>query len=173
MHEMPAPRFRAMPRRAGLRTVAFLAVAVTAFPLSEGWAQPYRYKASYLDQGWRADERQQFYYTSQGSQIIPYDWFLALEQPAGKKPFNDPEFMNRLGYLPMPKDKDRNPDGLPVGFVKDENRLAFQVKRTRLAKGVDKTAYPAVGKWMGLTCAACHTNRIEHKGKSLVLDGGP
>ena len=40
-------------------------------------------KVIYLDQGWSADERIQFYYTSQGSQLIPYDWFLALEQPDG------------------------------------------------------------------------------------------
>src|SRR5437016_1788462 len=146
---MPAPR-REMLRRAGLRTVAFLAVA--AFPPLEGRAQPDRYRASYLDQGWGADERQQFYYTSQGSQIIPYEWFLALEQPTSKKPFNDPEFMDRLEYLPMPKEKGRNPDGLPVGFVKDDNPLTVLVKLNRLAKGVDKASYPLTDKWMGLTC---------------------
>src|SRR4051812_1420376 len=95
----------------------FLAVALAAFSSSEVRAHPDRYQASYLDQGWGADQRQQFYYTSQGSQIIPYEWFLALEQPTATKPFIDPEFMDRLGYLPMPKNTDRNPDGLPVGFV--------------------------------------------------------
>ena len=35
----------------------------------------------YLKQNWTPEESQKFYYTSQGSQILPYDWFLILEQP--------------------------------------------------------------------------------------------
>src|SRR5437763_7698203 len=33
----------------------------------------------YLQQNWTPEESQRFYFTSQGSQIVPYDWFLALE----------------------------------------------------------------------------------------------
>jgi hypothetical protein len=32
----------------------------------------------YLEQNWSPDESSRFYFTSQGSQILPYDWFLAL-----------------------------------------------------------------------------------------------
>ncbi|MCI0535918.1 MAG: hypothetical protein L0Z50_11900, partial [Verrucomicrobiales bacterium] len=42
-----------------------------------------RARQLYLEQGWTAEERQRFYYTTQGSQLIPYDWFLALEAVAG------------------------------------------------------------------------------------------
>jgi hypothetical protein len=33
-----------------------------------------------LDQGWSDDTRGLFWSTAQGSQIIPYDWFVYLEQ---------------------------------------------------------------------------------------------
>ncbi|MFT4554743.1 MAG: hypothetical protein ACI8P0_000839 [Planctomycetaceae bacterium] len=35
---------------------------------------------TYLDQGWDDDTRQEFYYTPQGSELIRYSWFMALEQ---------------------------------------------------------------------------------------------
>ena len=38
-------------------------------------------KPAYLSQGWSGADRTMFYTTSQGSQLLPYDWFLALEQP--------------------------------------------------------------------------------------------
>src|SRR6267378_1452897 len=128
-----ASMVREITRRAGLWTVAIVAVALSSVAPPQSWAQPGYSKVSYLDQGWGADQRNRFYYTSQGSQLIPYQWFLALEQPADKKPFTDPAFMSRLGYLPMPKNNDRNPDGLPVGFVKDENRVTVRLKLNRLA----------------------------------------
>jgi hypothetical protein len=37
---------------------------------------------SYLAQNWSPNQSVQFYFTSQGSEILPYDWFLALEQPS-------------------------------------------------------------------------------------------
>ena len=106
----------------------------------------------YLDQGWTDDERQTFYYLPQGSELLPYDWFMALEQPYQKGMFHDDEFLANFRYIPNPKSK-TNPDGLPVGF----------------AKGIDKQTGKA---WMGLTCAACHTGSIEYKGKKIRVDGG-
>ena len=35
---------------------------------------------TFLEQGWSAEVQQLFWFTSQGSQILPYDWFLVLEQ---------------------------------------------------------------------------------------------
>jgi len=34
-----------------------------------------------LNKNWTDEERQKYYHTSQGSQVMPYDWFIALEQP--------------------------------------------------------------------------------------------
>src|SRR5206468_4846543 len=35
----------------------------------------------WLKQGWTDDQREKYYQTSQGSLIIPYSWFFALDQP--------------------------------------------------------------------------------------------
>jgi len=108
-------------------------------------------KVAYLDQGWSASDSLRFYFTPQGSQVVPYDWFLALEQADSETPFRDAKNMLRLRYLPQSPGP-MNPDGLPVGFVAD--------------KGVDRD-------WLGLTCAACHTAEIRHGDTAYRIDGAP
>ncbi len=108
-------------------------------------------KVVYLDQNWSPAESNQFHFTAQGSQIIPYDWFLALEQADSTTPFRDNQNFLKYRYLaqnPGPL----NPDGLPVGFVSDQ--------------GVGRA-------WLGLTCAACHTNEIHLGGTAYRIDGAP
>jgi hypothetical protein len=41
-------------------------------------------KAVWRDQNWSADQRNWFHHADQGTQTfgIPYEWFIALEQPA-------------------------------------------------------------------------------------------
>ncbi|MBA3752959.1 MAG: hypothetical protein H0X01_02175 [Nitrospira sp.] len=36
-------------------------------------------------QGWSEQDRGQWYHTSAGTQLIPYDWFLALEDEPAEK----------------------------------------------------------------------------------------
>ena len=108
-------------------------------------------KLVYLEQNWTPAESVRFYYTSQGSQILPYAWFLNLERAGSETPLRDDANMLRLGYLVQKRDV-ANPDGLPVGFVKDI--------------GKDRN-------WLGLTCAACHTSQIDYKGTAYRIDGGP
>lgn len=120
-------------------------------------------KLVYLEQGWTKENefRELFYYTSQGSRLIPYKWFLALEQSDNKGMFRDPKFIASLGFLnhrPQEEEalnvyQELNPDGLPVGFVKDPPG--------------------AEDGWMGFTCAACHTGQINYKGHEIRVDGGP
>jgi hypothetical protein len=105
----------------------------------------------YLEQNWTADESLRFYFTSQGSQILPYDWFLALEQPKSVTLFRDNQNILKYRYLaqnPGP----HNPDGLPVGFV--------------LGKGTGRN-------WLGMTCAACHTAEVRLGTTAYRVDGGP
>lgn len=108
-------------------------------------------KIVYLDQGWSPSDSARFYFTSQGSQILPYDWFLALEQANTQSLFRLDQNMARFRYL-LQKPDPANPDGLPVGFVKDEGR--------------DRP-------WLGLTCAACHTGQVNHDGVGYRIDGAP
>jgi hypothetical protein len=106
-----------------------------------------------LDQGWSADTQQRFWFTDQGSQILPYSWFLALEQAGSESAFRTDANIEHLGYFPERPSK-YNPDGLPIGFA--------------------KTRDPASGEdWMGPTCAACHTGQVKYRGKIIRVDGAP
>jgi len=108
-------------------------------------------KVQYLDQGWNSAESLWFYYTTQGSNLMPYDFFLALEKPGQTQLFRSDENMNFYRYLPQ-KASSANPDALPVGWVKDKYK--------------DK-------EYVGLTCAACHTGQINYNGVGIRIDGGP
>lgn len=105
----------------------------------------------YLSQNWSPSESLRFYFTSQGSQVIPYEWFLALEQPDSQARFRDNQNLLKYRYLtqtPSPS----NPDGLPVGFVADDGNNR---------------------RWLGFTCAACHTTEIHLGNTAYRVDGGP
>ncbi|MDO9310059.1 MAG: di-heme-cytochrome C peroxidase, partial [Nitrosomonas sp.] len=105
----------------------------------------------YLDQGWSAADSLWFYNTTQGSNLLPYSFFLVLEQSDSSALFRSDENIDRYGYLPQ-RSTASNPDGLPVGMVRDEYRnKAF----------------------MGFTCAACHTTQINFAGTGIRIDGGP
>jgi hypothetical protein len=131
----------------------------------------------YLEQGLTADDRQAFYYLTQGSQLIPYFWFVALEQAKGEALFRSDQHMQQLGYIPQKPDKDRNPDGLPIGFVKDDDPatvdVSYAMKKELLGPNYKRENYPSTHAWLGLTCAACHTAEMTYKGQSIRIDGGP
>lgn len=107
-------------------------------------------KIKYLEQGWNNADSLWFYNTTQGSDLLPYDFFIALEQAGNEKLFRDNENMNRYRYLPQKNTSD-NPDGLPVGMVAD----TYKHK-----------------KYMGFTCAACHTSQLNYNGTGIRIDGG-
>jgi hypothetical protein len=108
-------------------------------------------KVVYLDQGWTPVDSLWFYNTTQGSNLMPYDFFIALEQDKSTEPFRSPENMNRYRYLPQ-KATRGNPDALPVGMVAD----------TYLGK-----------RYMGFTCAGCHSSQVNYNGVGIRIDGGP
>ena len=108
----------------------------------------------YLEQGWDSAMREKFYFTGQGSRMMPYDWFVKLEQTNKKKRFASPDNLARYGWLKTTP-SELNPDGLPVGFAKDPVKV------------------PETGYWVGLTCAACHTNDIQMSDTTIRIDGAP
>lgn len=104
----------------------------------------------YPEQNWSGADSLWFYNITQGSNLIPYDIFLHLETADSELLFRSDENMNRLRYLPQ-TESFANPDGLPVGWVKDEHE----------------------GKeFIGFTCAACHTSQINYQGVAIRIDGG-
>jgi mono/diheme cytochrome c family protein len=113
-------------------------------------------KIVYLDKGdagqnWAPKDSLWFDNVTQGSDLLPYDFFLVVRQANGK-PFRDSENMNnRYRYL-VRKPTYNNPDGLPIGMVKD---------------------YYQGRNFMGFTCAACHTGQINYHGTGMRIDGAP
>ena len=102
-------------------------------------------------QNWQPADSLWFYSVTQGSNMMPYDFFMVLEKKGTPEPFRSNENMNGYRYLPQ-KTTSSNPDALPVGFVKDTYKGHY---------------------YIGLTCAACHTGQINYKGKGIRIDGGP
>src|SRR5690606_16562297 len=82
--------------------------------------------------------------------------------------------MSRLGFITQPE-SNRNPDGLPIGLVVDDDPDGVStalVKRSFLGV-VDETPAPRLtNRWLGLTCAACHTADIEYGENVIRIDGG-
>jgi mono/diheme cytochrome c family protein len=65
----------------------------------------------------------------------------------------------RFGFLSSPTDPKLNPNGLPIGFARQEN---FYDPET-------KTTYAVIG----LTCAACHTGELHYGKYAIQIDGAP
>lgn len=122
------------------------ALAIPQGAFGENYATPI-----YLDQGWSEADSLWFYNTTQGSGLMPYDFFLALEQTNSDEPFRAAANIDKYRYLPQ-KPTFFNPDGLPVGFVKE----SYQ--------GQD---------YIGYTCAACHTGQVNYQHHAIRIDGGP
>lgn len=116
-----------------------------------------------LDQGWNAQEWLEFHHTPQGTQLLPYQWFMALEQPCLSlfecDPLHDDAYLSRFGFLSSIKDEKLNPDGLPVGFAAQQD----------FTDPLTGKSFPVVG----LTCAACHTGELRYDGYAVRIEGGP
>jgi mono/diheme cytochrome c family protein len=116
-----------------------------------------------IDQTWTDAQRVAFHHTSQGTRLVPYAWFKALEQPCLSlltcEAFAKPEYLGRFGFIPSPVDPKWNPDGFPIGFAVQQD----------FHDPITKTTYPAVG----LTCAACHTGELRYGKYSVVIEGAP
>lgn len=100
----------------------------------------------FLEQNWTEEQRDFFYYTDQGSRLIPYDIFLHLEQADNEELFRSAKNILRFGFIPG-KAGNSNPDSLPVGFTRNDDH-------------------------MGPSCAACHTQQIKYRDKIIRIDGG-
>ena len=155
-----------MIKKPGLLVVVILLVAGIA--LYPKWRQlqvnvpAYRDpgKIVLLDQGWTAAQRQEFHHTAQGTRLVPYAWFQALEEPCflGCEAFARQEYLGRFGFLAGDRDASLNPDGLPIG-------LARQTDFHDPVSGKDYAV-------LGLTCAACHTGELQYENHAVRIEGG-
>ena len=117
---------------------------------------------TWAEQGWTPEQRKFYHFTSQGTVLIPIEWFMALEQPPtsildlidpiSKQPLlSKTDYLSRFGLLPSPRST-LNPWGLPIG------------------PAVAPDDSPARGT-VGTTCSACHTGEIRYRGHHFRVDG--
>lgn len=111
----------------------------------------------YLNDGWTPFQRQSFYYTPQGTELlgIDYQWFINLELPLSDELLATADNMRGWGFIVTPGQRPDalNPGNLPVG----------------LGRHVD----PATGKErLDIGCATCHTGELHYQGTALRVDGG-
>lgn len=129
-------------------------------------------KTRWLEQNWKPEARSWFHHADQGTLTfhIPYEWFMALEQPLlsfwAPGLLSDPAYLDRFGFIPSATDSGKH--DLPV------------VGMARGTYMVDATADPwkhprthADMTRIGLTCAACHTGRFTYQQTEVLIDGGP
>lgn len=109
---------------------------------------------------WTNEQRERYYQTSQGSLVMPYSWFRALEWRSGTERFASPNVQSRYGLLPD-TDPIYNKEQMPVGIVKD---IVPSEYINNLGQGHKE--------WASLSCAACHTGQIQYKGTAMRIDGG-
>lgn len=156
-------------------------------------------EARWLKQNWSPDARYWFHHTSQGTSTlpVPYNWFIALEQPrlwlfGGPPMLKDSAYLSRFGFIPSPKSFDLDAAALGTygygpedkaayaarSFAYDEAKFAgnpdgLPVGFARLKDARDPVSGNKLPDQIGFTCAACHTGHLEYGGVSLRIDGAP
>lgn len=140
-----------------------LAVELPKYPAIE--------KVVWLDQNWSPAQREWFHFADQGTLTfgIPYEWFLALEQPtlsltALPGLLSDPAYLDRFGFIPGGLDGVEH--GLPIGFAR--GGPMHLADGTAWLNPQSKVAMTGIG----LTCAACHTGRLTYQNTTVLIDGG-
>jgi hypothetical protein len=121
------------------------AIAIKDGEYGESYSTP-----RYLDQGWSRSNSLWFYNTTQGSGLMPYDFFLVLKKADSDELFRSDKNIDHFRYLPQKKTF-FNPDALPLGFVKNTY------------KGKD---------YVGYTCAACHTGQVTSRAVRCASTAG-
>ena len=109
-------------------------------------------------QNWTAEIREKYWHHNQGSLMAPFDIATNIERHDSETElfFSDTS-ISRYRYVPQNKGK-HNKYGLPLGFTYGK---------------YDKQDGAGEQAYVGMTCSACHSTVITHKGKGLMLDGAP
>ena len=152
------------------RTVAIVFAGILLSTVRVDGADPIEPALKFLDQnwksGWAVGEADWYHHASQGTMIIPYDWFMALEQPSNirsnePKMFADPDYLSQFGFLRSLLDNKYNPGNLPIGFAISNSWV-----------DPNNTIPKPPVRALGLTCAACHTGEITHGENRIRIEGG-
>jgi mono/diheme cytochrome c family protein len=124
-----------------------------------------------LSQGWDDDIANRYHHESQGTKIMPLAWLMALEQPVltlfpvGR--FAARDYLARFGFVYATDPPAPGVPDLPIGWAVEEKYIAKY----------DVPPVETPTRMVGLSCAACHTSRINVERpdgavKSVLIEGG-
>ena len=117
-------------------TIKLYLVAVL-FLTAPAWGQDAKQNWPYASEFWTLD---------QGSKIMPWEWFMHLENADGSGLLKDN--LTEFGFIPGALKE----TGLPIGFAKHSD---------------------SSGEYVGVTCAACHTGMWKVGNQNVQIEGGP
>src|SRR5262245_32155616 len=139
-------------------SLALTLALATAASLSPATAQTSS-NVIHLNQAWSQADREWYYHFSQGScATVKYETFMNLEAADSQQLFRSDSNMARYGFIPWPANSN-NPDALPIGITKTTVKAPIK-------------GWEVGGVYVGLTCAACHQNKLTYKGRHVLIDGG-
>ena len=122
-----------------------------------------------LIQGLSAEEIARWRRATQGSRLMPYEWFIALEAAEGDRMLS--ETLVDYGYLPARLD---DPNPLPIGFVLDQQAHdLLTYSDLYWYEGQRGDVGVRAEPWVGLNCSACHTGVVDYEGQRVIIEGGP
>ena len=144
-------------RASQVRIAAFVALSAFACLFGAGPAEAdkrigYSGKVEVISQGWDDHDRATFYHAAQGSPIIPYSYFFALEEADSGAIFSRRKNLSSYGLIYW-AESDNNPDNLPIGLTDD-----LDISGTE--------------RFLGMNCAACHVTEIKVGQQKVLIDGG-
>ncbi|HVK98293.1 MAG TPA: cytochrome c [Dongiaceae bacterium] len=114
-------------------------------------------RVQYLNAGWTKIERQSFYFTPQGTELLglEYRWLVNFELPWSTQLLASAN--NLRGW----------------GFIVDPGQQADALNPGNLAVGLGRHLDPKDRhERLDIGCAACHTGELHYKGTALRVDGG-
>jgi len=159
---VPSPPKRGVPLKkiaASLAVLALLGLAWLIWPVTKTLpVQVVQVMPLQGSNGLSQDEREIYYHLSEGGEVYPISWLLALEQavatpegPVVYRPFL--ENIERFGLIPDATTP-RNPYGLPVGVSVGNSKITGM-------------------QMMGVNCTMCHVGEVHYKGTAIRVDGAP
>lgn len=149
-----------------LKMLSGAAVMLLAVLLLAGCKEDEKKPVALAEQGWSPKEQVGWYHANQGSRLIPMAWLAVLEEAQSQDHFFSEKNIRALGYIPADPSAETK---LPVGFsidVSDDSKLIRSQLRWETNQSSEEP-------WIGMTCAACHTNEIIIPGgeKIRILGG--
>ena len=107
-----------------MRLVISMAILLVSVPLGHGHENPRHIDlgplllhVQTLSQNWSDKKSNWFYNVAQGSRLIPYGWFIHLEQPDSEQRFLATQHIQSLGYI-----REYHPPTIQTDYQSDSSK---------------------------------------------------